>query len=581
MKVVIVGGVAGGASAAARLRRLSEEVEILVLERGDYVSFANCGLPYHISGDIRKRGDLLISTPEHFRDHFAIEVRTGHEVTAIDRAAGSVRVLERASGREYEESYDKLILSQGAAPVRPPLPGVDYNKVFTLNDIPDMDSIEQAVGAGATSAAVIGAGYIGLEMVEALVRQGIGVELVELQDQVLPALDPEMACELLNHLEEKGVRVRLGAGVKAFSCGGVQAPEGSGDQAARGRDEDTGPQLVVELDDGARIKADLALLAVGVRPESGLAADAGLELGAGGHVIVDGHMLTSDPDIYAVGDMIEVEETVTRERLGIPLAGPANRQGRIAADHIGGRESSYTTTQGTAIVRVFDLTAAITGPSEKTLRRLGRAYTKIHIHPYGHASYYPGTGHMHLKMLFDPDDGRVLGAQIVGRDGVDKRIDVLAVAIRSGLTVRDLEHLELAYAPPYGSAKDAVNMAGFVGANIMDGIVRFWYAEDHPERAAGGTVLDVRTPKEYERGHIAGAVLVPVDEVRSRIEEIRKLPGPFYIYCYTGIRSYMAYRILHAHGFKEIYNLAGGWRTYGCVHRVRREDGSLGARHTG
>ncbi|MCL4474198.1 MAG: FAD-dependent oxidoreductase [Actinobacteria bacterium] len=561
MKVVIVGGVAGGASAAARLRRLDEEVEIVMLERGDYVSFANCGLPYHIGGDIKKRGDLLIATPEHFREQFNIDVRTGHEATTIDRAGKSVRVRERASGREYDQPYDKLILSQGAAPLRPPLPGIDHERVLVLRDISDMDTIERVVSADAGHAVVIGAGYIGLEMTEALVQRGLEVDLVEMQDRVLPILDPEMVCELQNHLEEKGVRVHLGAGVKSFAEAG-------------------GGRVAVELGGGGTLTADLALLAVGVRPETGLAAAAGLELGTSGGVRVDGRMLTSDPDIYAVGDMVEVEETVTGERVNIPLAGPANRQGRIAADHLGGRKSSYTTTQGTAIVKVFGQTAAITGASEQTLRPLGRAYEKIHIHPFGHASYYPGTGHMHLKMLFDPEDGKVLGAQIVGRDGVDKRIDVFAVAIRAGLTVHDLEQQELAYAPPYGSAKDAVNMAGFVGANVMDGIVRFWYAEDHPEKTAAGTVLDVRTPKEYKQGHVSGAVLVPVDEVRSRIEEIRKLPEPFYIYCYTGIRSYMAYRILKAAGFSDIYNLSGGWRTYNCVHRMRLEDGQLSARYT-
>ncbi len=561
MKVVIVGGVAGGASAAARLRRLSEEAEIVVLERGDYVSFANCGLPYHIGGDIKKRGDLLIATPELFRDQYNIEVRAGHEAIAIDRAGKSVLVRERSGDREYDEPYDKLVLSQGAAPLRPPLPGIDHERVLVLRDIPDMDMIESVVSADAGHAVVIGAGYIGLEMTEALVQRGLEVDLVELQDQVLPILDSEMVCELQNHLEEKGVRVHLGAGVKAFADAG-------------------GRRVAVELEGGEVIAADLALLAVGVRPETGLAEAAELELGPSGGVRVDSHMVTSDADIYAVGDMVEFGETVTGERLNIPLAGPANRQGRIAADHIGGRESSYTTTQGTAIVKVFELTAAITGPSERTLRRLGRAFEKIHIHPFGHASYYPGTGHMHLKMLFDPSEGKVLGAQIVGRDGVDKRIDVFAVAIRGGLTVHDLEQQELAYAPPYGSAKDAVNMAGFVGANVMDGIIRFWYAEDHPGKTASGTVLDVRTPREYSQGHVAGAVLVPVDEVRSKIEEIRKLPGPLYVYCYTGIRSYMAYRILHANGFSDIYNLSGGWRTYNCVHRVRLEDGRLSARYT-
>ncbi|MHB9112627.1 MAG: FAD-dependent oxidoreductase [Thermoleophilia bacterium] len=552
MKVVIVGGVAGGASAAARMRRLSEETGIVMLERGEYVSFANCGLPYHIGGDIKRRRDLLISTPEHFREQFNIEVRTGHEVTEIDRGGKSLRIVERASGREYEEPYDKLVLAQGAAPVRPELPGIDHAMIFTLRNIPDMDAVKKLVDNGAGTAVVVGAGYVGLETVEALVNRGLCVDLVELQNQVLPTLDPEMAGDLRYHLEEKGVRVRLGAGVKSF--------------------EDAHGRVTVELTDGASVCADFVIMAIGVTPESALAASAGLELGARGAVKVDGHMRTSDPDIYAAGDMVEVTDTVTGEQTNIPLAGPANRQGRIAADNICGRESVYTTTQGTAIVKVFELTAAMTGASEKALLRAGRRFEKIYIYPFGHAIYYPGTGHMHTKVLFDPDDGRVLGAQIVGHDGVDKRIDVLAVAVRMGMTVYDLEEQELAYAPPYGSAKDAINMAGFVGANVLKGDVRFWFAEDHPEKTFSGTVLDVRTPKEFEKGHVDSAVLIPLDKLRGRMDELRGLPEPIYIYCLTGIRSYLAYRILDQSGFTDLYNLAGGWKSFERFHRRSVED---------
>ncbi len=559
MKIVIVGGVAGGATAAARLRRLSEEAEIVMLERGEYVSFANCGLPYHIGGDINKRDALLISSPEHFRDQFVTEARVGHEVTRIDRAGKTVRVTEAATGREYNEPYDKLILSQGAAAIRPELPGIGHPRIFALRNIPDMDSIKALVDGGARSAVVIGAGYIGLEMVEALISRGLKVDLVELRDQVLPTLDPEMASDLEAKLVEKGVGLHLGMAAESF--------------------EDADGGVVVNLGGaGSRVSGDFVLLSIGVRPESGLAREAGLELGANDAVRVDGHMRTSDPDIYAVGDMVEVTETVTGERTSIPLAGPANRQGRVAADHIMGREAAYTSTQGTAIVKVFDLTAAITGPSERNLKRAGRAYEKIYLHPFGHAVYYPGTAHMHMKVLFDPEDGTILGAQIVGYDGVDKRIDILAVAIRTGLTVYDLEHLELAYAPPYGSAKDAINMAGFVGANVLEGLIRFWHAEDHPEKTAGGTILDVRTNMEWKQGHIAGAVHIPVDKVRERLDEIGKLPQPMYIYCLTGIRSYFAYRILDLNGFAEVYNLAGGWKTYNCVHRIRQQDGKMLAR---
>ncbi|MBI5870362.1 MAG: FAD-dependent oxidoreductase [Actinobacteria bacterium] len=552
MKVVIVGGVAGGASAAARMRRLSEELEIVMLERGEYVSFANCGLPYHIGGDIKRRRDLLIATPEHFREQFEIEVRTGHEVVRIDRDNKSVRVVDHAGGREYDETYDRLVLAQGASAVRPDLPGIGHPRIFALRNIPDMDAVKQLVDGGAGSAVVVGAGYIGLETVEALVNRGLSVDLVELQDHVLPTLDPEMADDLRYHLEEKGVRLRLGAGVESFAD-------------AQGR-------VTVELSDGSSVCADLVVMAIGVTPESALAADAGLELGARGAVKVDAHMRTSDPDIFAAGDMVEVTDTVTGEQTNIPLAGPANRQGRIAADNICGRESVYTTTQGTAIVKVFDLTAAMTGASEKTLLCVGRRFEKIYIYPFGHAIYYPGTGHMHTKVLFDPDDGRILGAQIVGFDGVDKRIDVLAVAVRTGMTVYDLEEQELAYAPPYGSAKDAINMAGFVGANVLKGDVRFWFAEDHPEMTLSGTVLDVRTPKEYEKGHVDGAVLIPVDRLRGRLDELRGAPEPIFIYCLTGIRSYLAYRILHLNGFSDLYNLAGGWKSFERFHRERLED---------
>lgn len=556
MKIVIVGGVAGGASAAARMRRLSEEIEIVMLERGDYVSFANCGLPYHIGGEIKRRRDLLIATPELFREQFNIEVRTGHEVTGIDRGGKFVKVVERASGREYEEPYDKLVLAQGAAPVRPELPGIDHPRIFTLRNIPDMDAVKELVDGGAKTAVVVGAGYVGLETLEALVHRGLKVDLVELQNQVLPTLDPEMAGDLRYHLEEKGVRVRLGAGVKSF-------------RDAQGR-------VTVDLADGASVRADFVIMAIGVTPESALAASAGLELGVRGAVKVDGHMRTSDPDIHAAGDMVEVTDTVTGEQTNIPLAGPANRQGRIAADNICGRKSVYSSTQGTAIVKVFDLTAAMTGASEKALRRVGRRFEKIYLYPFGHAIYYPGTAHMHTKVLFDPDDGRVLGAQIVGYDGVDKRIDIFAVAVRMGMTVYDLEEQELAYAPPYGSAKDAINMAGFVGANVLKGDVRFWFAEDHPGKTFGGTVLDVRTPKEYEKGCVDGAVLIPLDKLRSRMDEVRKLPEPIFIYCLTGIRSYLAYRILHLNGFTDLYNLAGGWKGYQCCHQGALEEGDRG-----
>lgn len=542
MKLVIVGGVAGGASAAARARRLNEQAEILILERGEFVSFANCGLPYRIGGEIERRDDLLIATARTFRENFNIEARTGHEVTAIDRAGKTVTVREAASGREYSEPYDKLILSQGAAPVRLDLPGADHPRIYALRTIPDMDQVKALVDGGAGTAVVMGAGYVGLETVEALRHRGLTVDLLELQYQVLPVMDAEMAGDLAAHLRQRGVRLRLGTTATAF-------------KDAQGRVE-------VQLDNGETVIADFVLMAVGVRPETGLAAAAGLKLGQRGGVAVDEHLCTSDPDIYAAGDMVEVTDTVTGAAALIPLAGPANRQGRIAADHICGRDSSYTSTQGTAIVKVFDMTGALTGATETSLRRAGRPFHKIYLWPFGHASYYPGTDRMHIKVLFDPEDGSILGAQIVGHDGVDKRIDVFAVAIRTGLTVFDLEHLELAYAPPYGAAKDPVNMAAFVGANVLNGDARFWYCEDYPEKTAAGTIVDVRTKKEYEAGHIPGAVHIPIDEARARLDEFRQLPAPLYVYCLTGIRSYLVYRILVQSGCERVFNLAGGWKTW-------------------
>lgn len=561
MKIVIVGGVAAGASAAARARRLSEDAEIVLLEKGEYVSFANCGLPYHISGDIRKRDDLLIVTPENLREWLNLDVRTRHEVTAIDRERSTVSVDDLESGSKYEESYDKLILCQGARAVRLDIPGADDRRVLTLKTIPDMDEIIAAIGAGARAAVVVGANYIGVEAAEALRKRGLSVDIVELQEQVLPALDREMANDLRFHMEDHGVRVHLGASVGTFG--------------------EAGGSLSVELDNGETITADFAIMAVGVRPETGLAAAAGLALGAGGGVVVDEHMVTSDPDIYAAGDMVEVTDAITGLHARIPLAGPANRQGRVAANHILGRRDAYKSTQGSAIVKVFEMTAAITGASERTLKQAGMEYHKIHLYPFGHAFYYPGTEAMHMKVMISPGDGRLLGAQIVGYDGVDKRIDVIATAIHAGLTVYDLEHLELAYAPPYGSAKDPVNMIGFVGVNLLRGDIDFWYADDYPELTAEGIIIDVRTPREFKNGHIAGAVNLPLEEMRSRLEELEAFRDrPVFTYCLTGIRSYYALRLLKHKGFARVFNLAGSWMTWNSSHRARLDDGTVAVMHT-
>ncbi len=551
MKLVIVGGVAGGASAAARARRLSEDAEILLLERGPEISFANCGMPYYISGEIADRGKLLLVTPARMRERFRVEARTGSSVEAIDPAKKTVRVREVATGREYDESYDKLILAPGAAPLRPPLPGIELPGVFTLRNLQDMDLIHRQLdAAGAKQAVVIGAGFIGLELVEGFTRRGIAVTVVEMQDQVLPPLDPEMTTPLVEHLAAKGVAVLTGETAQS-----LESSDGG---------------LTVTLKSGRRLAAQTVILAVGVRPESRLALEAGLKVGSRGGICVNDRMQTSDSDIYAVGDAVEVIDFVTERMAQIPLAGPANRQGRIAADQVFGRDSRYRGTQGTSIVRVFERTAAITGASEKSLRLAGREYRKVYVHPANHAGYYPGAQAMSLKLLLDPQSGRVLGAQAVGGAGVDKRIDILAVAIQAKMTVFDLEEMELAYSPQYGSAKDPVNMVGFVAANLLRG--------DHPQAniedvsfesaATRPFLLDVRMPSEFASGTIPGAVNVPVDELRERLAEIPK-DRRINVFCQVGQRGYIATRILRQKGFDAV-NLGGGYKTYQLFAGLKR-----------
>ncbi len=546
MKLVVIGGVAGGASLAARARRLDEEAEIVVLERTAYVSFANCGLPYHIGGAIRDRASLLLQTPQSLRDSLGLDVRTGHEALSIDRAAKRVEVRDLERGRVYTEHYDTLALCPGASPLRPPLPGIEHPAVRVLRNIEDMDEIKRRVDAGARAAVVIGGGYIGVEMAESLRERGVTVDLVEMEPQVMPPLDPEMAAPLEAHLREHGVRLHLGAPAAAVRPAGERA--------------------AVELRDGTTVETDLVILSAGVQPESGLARAAGLELGPRGGIRVDAHMRTSDPDIYAAGDAVEVAHTVLPDAWLIPLAGPANRQARVAAENICGRDTVYESSQGTAIVKVFDMTAGATGASEKALRRTGIPFRKVYLHPSGHAGYYPGTAPMQLKLLFAPEDGRILGAQIAGFDGVDKRLDVLATALRAGMTVYDLERLELAYAPPYGSAKDPVNMAGFVGANVLRGDLRLWYAEDWPKQTEEALLLDVRSAAEYELWHLPGAVNIPLGALRGRLAE---LPGdrPIRAYCKVGFRSYLAQRLLVQRGFADVATLAGGTTTFRAWHR--------------
>lgn len=549
-KVCIVGGVAGGASCATRLRRLDESAEIIVFERGEYVSFANCGLPYHIGGVIPKREALLVATPQLLRRRFRIDVRLRHEVVGIDRRKKEIEVRDLDSGRVYRESYDVLVLAPGAEPLRPSFPGLGLPGVFTLRTIPDMDAIIRWIEERATRrAAVIGAGYIGLEAAENLKRRGLDVAVVEQMDQVMATLDYEMAALVQAHLREKGVALCLGEQVQSIE------------------QKDNG--LVVRT--AAReIPADLVLVAVGVRPEARLAAEAGLEIGPTGGIKVDEFLRTSDPDIYAVGDAVEVTHFVSGTPVVVPLAGPANRQGRIVADNICGRRVAYRNTQGTSIIKVFDIVAAATGLNERLLRRLERRHKSVIVHPFSHATYYPGATQMSIKLLFDPSDGRLLGAQAVGQEGVDKRIDVLATALRAGMTVFDLEHLELAYAPPFSSAKDPVNIAGFAAANVLRGDVDVVAWDEIPGlQSEGALLVDVRTPDEVKQGMIPGAINIPVDELRDRLEELPR-HRRIVLYCGTGLRSYIAYRILRAAGFSGVFNLSGGWRTWKVVTSWRQ-----------
>ena len=550
MKVVIVGGVAGGASAAARARRLSEEAEIVVFERGPDVSFANCGLPYYIGGEIVERDKLLVVTPQRLRERYKLDVRTSTNVESVDRQSKTVTVRDLVTKTESVEAYDKLILATGAAPLRPTIPGVNLPGVFTLRTMQDTDRIKETLDRGATDAVVVGGGFIGLELIENLVRRGMRTTLVQLQDQVLSPFDKEMTSPILVHLREKGVEVVLGQTAETI--------------------ETTPTGLTVTLTSGRALPTQLVVLGIGVRPENQLATQAGLETGPRGGIRVNDHLQTSDPDVYAVGDAIEVRDFVTGKAAQVPLAGPANRQGRIAADHIFGRDSRYRGTQGTAILRVFDLTAAMTGSSERTLRAANLSYRKVYTHPAHHAGYFPGAQQMTLKLLFDPQDGRILGAQAVGGDGIDKRIDVLAIAIQGRMTVFDLEEAELAYSPQYGSAKDPINMLGFVASELLRGghpqisVEELNSLTGETDLARRPLVVDVRTPTEFAAGHLPEAVNVPVDELRSRLNELSR-DRRLVTYCQVGQRGYLALRILRQSGFDAV-NLSGGYKTWRLYH---------------
>jgi len=562
-KIVIVGGVAGGMSAAARARRLDEHAEIVVLEQGDYVSFANCGLPYHLSGEITRRDALLLHTPASLALSLNLDVRTGHRVTGIDRQAQEVTV--QTEDGTYRLGYDALLLATGAVAVRPPIAGLNHPAVHTLRTVPDVDALRDSIDgllsgrqtAQTPHAVVIGAGFIGLEAVEALTSRGLQVHLVELADQVLPPLDPELAPLLADELAAHGVDLRLAVSAQSIAPAAV---EESGDVRSTGA-------VTVTLSDGATLTADLVIVNVGVRPASALAREAGLELGPTGAIRVDSDQRTSDWRIWAVGDAVEVTQAITGVRVPVPLAGPANRQGRRAADSICGRRTTpQAAVLGTAIVRVFGLTAATTGANQATLRRAGIEHEVVHIHPGHHAGYFPGSEPVHLVASFAPD-GTLLGAQGVGRAGVDKRIDVLATAIRAGMTADDLAELELAYAPPYGSAKDPVNMLGFVAQNVLDGTMPQWQAGDLDKAMATTLVLDVRSRSEFAAGHLDGALNIPHLELRERLDEVRQAADgrEVSVHCASGVRSYLATRVLLGEGMSA-RNLSGGWLTLRAVH---------------
>jgi NADPH-dependent 2,4-dienoyl-CoA reductase/sulfur reductase-like enzyme/rhodanese-related sulfurtransferase len=547
-KHLIIGGVAAGMSAAARLRRLDEKAEIIVLERGGYISYANCGLPYYVGNEISERDDLLLQTPESFKRRFNVEVRIYNEAVAVRPETKSVRVKNTLSGELYEETYDILLLTTGGSPIRPSIPGIDHPSIKTLWTIPDTDEIRAMVDNGRVKkAVVVGGGFIGLEMAENLRLRGIQVTLVEMAPQVMNVIDVEMAAIVHRELRKNGIELYLNETVTGFE----PLPGGG---------------VLVRLGSGLGIETDMALLSIGVKANTGFLANSGIQLGSHGHIIVDEYLRTNTPDIYAAGDAIEVVNPLTGKKTAIPLAGPANKQGRIAADNIHGKMSRcYTGTMGTAIAKVFDLAVGVTGATEKFCIAEGIPYQSVIIHPSHHAGYYPGAAALSLKLLFSPENRRVLGVQAVGYEGVDKRIDVIATALKGKMTVDDLTEIEHAYAPPYSSAKDPVNMIGFVAQNILDGLVSS-ITFDRVEQtvAEGAYLLDVRSPDEFKGGTISGAINIPLDVLRDNIANIPR-DKTVLIFCKVGLRGYIASRILTEHGFTNCFNLSGGYDTYSCA----------------
>lgn len=549
MKVVIVGGVAGGATAAARIRRLDEEAEIVVFERSSYVSYANCGLPYYIGDVITDEGDLTLQTPESFWNRFGVKVMVNHQVIKINTDEKTVTVRDLVTGEEWIESYDKLLLSPGAKPIIPCIPGADNDKIFTLRTVEDTFKIHEYVRDNEVrSVLIVGGGFIGSEMAENLKERGMDVTIIQRSSQLLGILDYDMAAFVHNKFRSKGVSVILNSNVSEFRDS---------------KDHKAG--IVTILEDGKAIISDMVLMAIGVEPENNLAKEAGLELGIKGSIVVNDKMETSVKDIYAVGDAVQVKQYITGHNVVIPLAGPANKQGRIAADNICGGNSRYNGSMGTSVIKIFDLTVATTGLTEKALKCLDINCDSVVLSPLSHAGYYPGAKVMTMKVIFEKKTLRILGAQIIGTEGVDKRIDVIATAIQCGMKGDKLKDLELAYAPPYSSAKDPVNMAGFIIENINKGLVKQYYWNDIIDLPRDGsvTLLDTRTIKEYNNGHIDGYINIPVDNLRERLNEIDKYK-PVYVICQSGVRSYIACRILTQKGY-NCYNFSGGYRFYATV----------------
>ncbi|ARC94627.1 CoA-disulfide reductase [Vibrio coralliilyticus] len=560
-KIVIVGGVAGGASAAARARRLSESAEIIMFERGEFVSFANCGLPYHIGGEIQDRSKLLLQTPESFLARFNVDVRVLSEVVSVNRQTKTVTVKNIIDNKEYNESYDFLLLSPGAAPIVPPIPGIENPLTHSLRNIPDMDRIIRTIEMNKPEhATVVGGGFIGLEMMEAFHQRGIKTTLIEQANQVMTTVDKEMAGFIHEEIRNQGIDLRLGVALESVQ----HIPNDHISTIESGEDEarqHLSGELDLTLNNGDTIRTDILVMAIGVRPEIKLAQQAGLQIGQLGGIYTNEMMQTSDPSIYAVGDAIEENDFVTGTQTLVPLAGPANRQGRMAADNMLGRNETYQGTQGTAICKVFDLAVASTGQNEKQLQRDGMDYEKVYVHTASHASYYPGAETVSFKMLFDPKSGKIFGAQAVGKDGIDKRIDVMAVAQRAGMTVEQLQHLELTYAPPFGSAKDVINQAAFVANNIIKGDATAIHFDEIDSLSEDQILLDVRNPAELENnGLIEGALNIPVDQLRARMSELPK-DKEIVIYCQVGLRGNVAYRQLVNNGYRA-KNLIGGYRTY-------------------